>query len=159
MTTLTQDKLKSLLAYDPVTGVFTWLKGKRAGHTTGTLGQQGYVKITVLGKMCAAHRLAWLYVYGYWPTLQIDHINQIRSDNRIDNLRLVTCAQNHQNRRRNTRSASGFLGVTWHKRDKRWQAHIEVNGTAKHLGLFVCLANALRARKQAEQLYHPHRAN
>jgi hypothetical protein len=97
-------------------------------------------------------------MHGYWPTLQIDHINQIRNDNRIDNLRLVTCAQNHQNRRRYTRSTSGFLGVTWHKRDKRWQAHIEINGAAKHLGLFVCLAKALRACKQAEQVYHPYRA-
>ena len=158
MATLTQDELKSLLMYDPASGVFTWVKGKRAGHVTGTTVSQGYVKITVSGKMYAAHRLAWLYIHGYWPPLQIDHINQIRSDNRIDNLRLATCAQNHQNRRRRTRSTSGFLGVTWHKRDRRWQAHIEINGAAKHLGLFVCLAKALRARKQAEQVYHPYRA-
>ena len=157
MTILTQDELKSLLAYDPETGVFTWLTGKRAGHITGTTRCQGYAKITISAKMYSAHRLAWLYVYGYLPTCQIDHINHIRDDNRIFNLRLATSAQNHQNRRRITKSASGFLGVTWHARDVRWQAHIETNGRSRHLGYFKCLAKAILARKQAERTYHPFR--
>ena len=157
MATLTQDELKSLLAYDPETGVFTRLTGRRAGRMTGTTRSYGYAKITISTKMYSAHRLAWLYVHGYFPVCQIDHINHIRDDNRIANLRLATSAQNHQNRRRITKSASGFLGVTWHKRDASWQAHIETNGRSRHLGYFKCLAKALLARKQAEQVYHPFR--
>jgi hypothetical protein len=92
------------------------------------------------------------------PSCQIDHINHVRHDNRIANLRLATSAQNHQNRRRITKSASGFLGVTWHTRDRRWQAHIEASGKSIHLGYFTCLAKALLARKTAEQIHHPFRA-
>jgi len=157
MTQLTQTELKRLVTYDPLTGQFMRIAGKRAGTFTGTVVTNGYVHVYINGQIYKGHRLAWLYTHGNWPKNQIDHINNIRSDNRIDNLRDVTCAINHQNRRRRTNSKSGFLGVTWHKRERKWQAYIEINAKAKHLGLFKCLGQAFRARVTAEKLYHPDR--
>ena len=157
---LTQERLKTLFDYNPITGQFTRkvkIKHRAAGTLVGTPGTRGYLQCSVDGEVHKVHRLAWLYVYGVWPTGQIDHINHVTSDNRIVNLRDVSCAENHQNRARKTKSASGYLGVTWHKRDKRWQAYIELDGKSTHLGLFQNLADAVAARQQAEVLYHPHR--
>jgi hypothetical protein len=157
---LTQTRLHFLFDYSPTTGQFTRkvkIKNQPIGTLVGTQGTGGYLRCSVDGEMYSVHRLVWLYVRGVWPTGQIDHINHITSDNRIANLRDVSCAQNHQNRARKTKSASGYLGVTWHKRDKRWQAQIEVNGKTTHLGVFQDLAAAIAARRQAEVLYHPHR--
>ena len=159
---LTQERLKTLFEYNPDTGVFTRkvkVKHQPAGTVVGTVGTRGYLQCNVDGKPYKMHRLAWLYVYGAWPIGEIDHINHNTSDNRLINLRDVTCAQNHQNRARQTKSASGYLGVTWHKRDKRWQAQIEVDGVSKHLGYYKSLPDALAAREQAERQHHPYRPN
>ena len=159
---ITQERLKSLLTYDPDTGVFTNIAKRKfipAGAAVGSTLTRGYKACMLDGKRYMLHRLAWLYVYGSWPKGQIDHINHITSDNRIANLRDVSCAENHQNRARKTKSASGYLGVTWHKRDKRWQAHIEKDGRAIYLGQFVELSDAVNARINAEPIYHPDRPN
>lgn len=157
MSQLTQTELMRLVTYDPNTGCFTRASGKRFGRAVGSKTSNGYVHVFLAGKTYKAHRLAWLYEYGYWPNGQIDHINHDRADNRIINLRDVTCAANHQNRRRLTKSASGVLGVTWHKRDKQWQAYIETNFKSRHLGYFKCLGAAIRARMTAEIQDHTDR--
>ena len=90
--TLTQKRLKELFYYDPVTGVFTRLHSTsnvKAGRATGNLNTGGHLGFLVDKKMYQAHRLAWLYVHGDWPNSQIDHINGVRTDNRIENLRDV----------------------------------------------------------------------
>jgi len=89
---LTQEKLKELLAYDSETGLFKWCVrvGKRihVGSIAGHLDEiSGYIRITVQGKIYQAHRLAWLYVHGYFPETDVGHINKVRHDNRIENLR------------------------------------------------------------------------
>jgi len=160
---LTQARLKALLHYDPETGVFQWAGRKHGRARNKTVAgcvekRVGYATVGIDGKVYKAHRLAWLYVYGVWPDGVIDHINHKKSDNRICNLRDVTNAQNHQNRARHTKSASGYVGVTWHKRDERWLAHIEVNGRRHHLGYFKDLDAAVEARKAAERVHHPLRA-
>lgn len=160
MRILTQARLKERLHYDPDTGVFTQkvkVKGRDAGSVVGTSGTRGYLQCSIDGRPYKLHRLAWLYIYGVWPTHQLDHINHNTADNRISNLRDVTCAHNHQNRARRTKSASGYLGVTWHKRDKRWLAHIEVDGARRHLGYYSVLSDAVAARIAAERQYHPQR--
>jgi hypothetical protein len=159
---LTQDRLRSLLDYDPEAGVFTrrvTIRHFLAGVVIGTVGTRGYLQCNLDGKPYKLHRLAWLYVHGVWPTGQIDHINHNTSDNRFCNLRDVSSAENHQNRARRTKSKSGYLGVTWHKRDCRWQATIEVAGHSYHLGNFKDLPTAIAARVQAEKRYHPNRPN
>lgn len=158
--TISQIRLKELVSYDPLTGIFTWNIAPRYGAIGNVFGSgtpSGYLLGKLDKRSYRVHRLAWLYMTGHLPLHQIDHINHVRSDNRIANLRDVTCEQNHQNRKRNTCSSSGSLGVGWHKRDKVWQAHIERAGVRLHLGSYRVLEDALIARKNAEFLVHPSR--
>lgn len=157
---LTQDRLKELLQYDADTGVFVYkIKRQRCkvGAVAGTRDNRNYLTCSIDGKLYKLHRLAWLYVYGHWPNDQIDHIDHNPSNNAIANLRDVSCAQNQQNRAHKTKSASGHLGVTWNKRDKRWQAHIELKGKSIHIGNYTDLDVAIIARRQAELKYHTDR--
>lgn len=157
---ITQERLQSLLTYDPDTGIFTSRvrrKTHRIGDKVGVLSGGGYLRCMLDRRGYALHHLAWLHEFGVWPSGQLDHINHDRTDNRIANLREVSCRENHHNRARKTRSASGYLGVTWHKRDQRWQAHIEIDGNAKYLGQYKDLNDAIAARCAAERIYHPSR--
>ena len=136
---ITQERLKELLDYNPETGLFTWLVSKgtrREDGIAGSLHPEGYWQIGIDGKLYKAHRLAWLYMTGEWPKDQIDHINGIRDNNRFINLREATQAENHQNRALNANNVSGYPGVSWHKRDCKWQGHITLDGKQKHLGYF-----------------------
>jgi hypothetical protein len=154
---LTQERLKELLSYDPTTGVFTRkVKHNRCnvGDIVGAGQRNKYLQCSIDNKLYKLHRLAWLYMYDCWPSDQIDHVDHNPRNNAIANLRDVSSAQNHQNRARKTKSASGYLGVTWHKRDKRWQAYIELKGKSIHLGQYSDLDAAIFARKQAELKYH-----
>ena len=154
---LTVEYLRSILHYSPETGVFTWKVRTstrvKAGDVAGSLDGHGYLQIKVCSRLYLAHRLAWLYTYGEWPKDQLDHINRNRLDNRIANLREVTNKQNHQNKSKPSNNTSGHTGVSWHKRDSKWQAQIAHNYKRIHLGFFATMEEALSARKAAEKLY------
>ncbi len=157
---LTAAKLREVLKYESETGHFTWRvrpsNSMRAGDVAGCLSKRtGYWQIRLLGRYCLAHRLAWLYVHGEWPAEEIDHVNRIRSDNRIANLRLATSAENKQNTSLRSDSASGHKGVSWHSRDKRWAAEIKLNGKKHYLGSFTDINDAIAARKAEESRLHP----
>ena len=97
---ITQEELKRIVCYDYADGSFIQLvntKLKKSGEKIGFVRKDGYIYVTVNGKQYLGHRLAWMYCYGHWPKNQIDHINGIRGDNRIENLREATDAQNKQN--------------------------------------------------------------
>lgn len=155
---LTQERLKELLNYNPDTGLFTYAKrrpkvqvGAIAGHKhKGHL----YIQLKVDAKLYLAHRLAWLYVHGVFPDNQIDHINQVRHDNRLINLRQATNAENHQNRTVQKNSTSGHAGVTWSKIWRKWHARISLNGNRIHLGWFVDKDDAIAARNAAKLTLH-----
>jgi hypothetical protein len=151
---LTQAKLKEVLHYDPETGDFTWRKKgeKRAGCTTS----HGYQRIILARKEYKSHRLAWLYVYGEFPKEQIDHINGVRDDNRIKNLRPVSNTENTKNGKRRCTNTSGVTGVCWFKLNKCWGAYINADGKRVFLGLFEDLILAVAARKSAERQYEYH---
>jgi hypothetical protein len=137
---LTVERLKSLLHYDPLSGLFTWLVSPssqvRAGDIAGSIDRRhGYICIGIDGRLHFAHRLAWLYMTGEWPRLRVDHRNTVTGDNRFDNLRDVSQGVNLQNQRR-PRSTNPYLGVAWDKSRGKWVAHIKVDGRQRFLGRF-----------------------
>lgn len=155
---ITADELRSILHYDPLTGVFTHRKsagGRLAGSVAGSVDVDGYIKIGVLKHRYRAHRLAWLYTNGTWPKNQIDHINRNRSDNRICNLRDVTHQQNVQNAGNFCNNTSGRKGVYWNKRDSCWSARFLLGDKYLSLGCFKTFDEAVAARAAAEALYWP----
>lgn len=151
------DYLRSILAYDPDTGVFTRLVrtanrhkiGNVAGHRNGN----GYIRFVVLSKRYYAHRLAWLYVTGDWPVGEIDHIDGNRSNNAISNLRDVSASVNLQNQRfARSDNIHGFMGVS--RSRNRWSAHISINGKKRHIGQFDTADEAHAAYLNAKRLHH-----
>lgn len=129
------DRLRELVCYEPLTGAFSRRvnTGYRGCHKAGSLlhakKPHGYVKFSVDGREYYGHRLAWLYIHGEWPNGLIDHINGIRDDNRIDNLRVVDNSVNLQNRHRATvASKTGVLGVSFCNYRKKYVAQIVANG-------------------------------
>ncbi|AHM86581.1 HNH endonuclease [Klebsiella pneumoniae] len=154
---ITQELLRTLLEYDPQTGIFRWkIKASSSAHPgdiAGCIDGQGYRVIRIYGKNRKAHRLAWLYVYGDEPEV-IDHIDRNRSNNAIENLRAVTFSQNSANRAAKSKNKSGFTGVYWNELGKKWQASIVANGRTHYVGLFATAQEAAKARTEyARQLY------
>lgn len=139
---LTQELLKKYVSYDPDTGYFTSNKGSKysnrnVGDRVGTRHKtKGYRYIVVLGKTYREQRAAFLYMNGFWPKDQVDHINQIKDDNRWCNLREATPAQNCWNRPKYRTNKSGYTGVVWNKDSRKWQVLCRSGGKQVYLGLF-----------------------
>lgn len=160
---LTQELLQEYLTYDPSTGKFFWKRkatkatviGSVAGNVTGQLPDGGYIFIRLFGKAYAAHRLAWLSMYGVLPDKQIDHIDHDRTNNAIHNLREADTHINMKNKSMYQTNKSGYTGVEPH--GLNWKARIGVNGTKVLLGVFATYEEAVAARKAAEKLLSYHR--
>lgn len=155
---VSMDELKSILTYDENTGIFTWLisKGRCAkGSIAGRKNKGGYGHIQINKSDYLTHRLAWFYVYGKWPKYQLDHINGDRNDNRLCNLREVSNSENLQNSKTYRTNTSGFPGVSFDKKDKKWLAYIIVNYKQITLGRFINKDDAIEARKIAKIKLHP----
>ena len=109
-----------------------------AGTKAGTLRNDGYIGIFIKGKYFFAHRILWEMQVGLIPQgLFLDHINGIRDDNRISNLRICTTQENAYNRAKQSNNKSGFKGVCWHKQKQKWVAQIKIDGRNKFLGFFI----------------------
>lgn len=149
--------VRELLAYDPVTGIFSWRRPPRRGVAagpTGCKGKAGYIEIGWRYEKHYAHRLAWLHVYGVWPIGEIDHINGVRDDNRLANLRDVARDVNNQNKRKPaTTNKTGFLGV--HPKRKRFTSQINAGGKTLSLGVFDTPEQAHAAYIEAKRRLHP----
>jgi HNH endonuclease/AP2 domain len=156
---ITAQMVREVLTYDPETGAFLWRVNRRGtarvGTVAGTITPKGYRDIWVGGNNYRAHRLAWLYVYGSWPDGHIDHINQVKDDNRIANLRVATRSENMQNRRMYKNNASGFRGVYKTARG-RWTAKITANGKKRYFGPFDSPEDAYVAYCVAAAELHTH---
>lgn len=158
---LTAERLKELLVYSEETGSFLWRgahsRRVKAGDIAGSVSPKGYIVIGVDKKTYRAHRLAWLYVHGRWPLNDIDHINCIKADNRIVNLREITNAENQQNIKSaiSSNKTSGFLGVSRSANRKKWRATIAINGQDIHLGYFDTPEKASDAYVSAKRKLHP----
>lgn len=150
MKTLTQELLKQQLSYCEQAGQFLRLRtrsGLKREKPTGHIDGAGYCAVYVLGRSYLAHRLAWFYVYGAWPTRLLDHINGNPLDNRIANLRECDSSQNQMNRIAKVNKQAGvrFKGVTLHKQTGKYQAGISSGGKFRYLGLFDREEDAARA--------------
>lgn len=154
---LTQERLMEVLRYDPEIGVFTWVCSPqpkvKTGDVAGYVTTVGYRRIEIDYKLYYASRLAWLYVEGYFPEYEMDHINRIRSDDRWCNLRHVSRQCNLRNRNISKNNTSGVTGVFWNKHDKRWVAKIEITEKLIYLGAFKSKLDAAKARWEAEKKY------
>jgi hypothetical protein len=156
MSTLTQERLKELLHYDPETGVFTWRtsgSGKRANKLAGGYDAYGYICIAVDKVTYKASRLAWLYIEGYIPENLIDHKDRNPKNNKWKNLRHVTNQCNARNQSVRKNNKSGVTGVCWIKRSCKWQSQIRADRKTKYLGEFKTLKEAVQARWNAEIKY------
>lgn len=163
--TLTAETVRQLLDYDIHTGLFRWKTGthpnwrRKVGAVAGGIRKSGYVTIQIYGRNYFAHRLAWLYVNGEWPANIIDHIDNCRSNNAFLNLREANQNQNSHNSGVPKTNTSGFKGVTWDKRKRKWQAAIKVKGKSMFLGLYDQKELAFSAANAARAKYHGDFAN
>ena len=149
----TQRMLQQELTYNPLTGIFSRKAGKNvSGKTMNT----GYHTIMVAGNSYLAHRLAWMYVYGTFPSM-IDHIDGNRANNCIVNLREVSSTENQRNLSIASNNVSGTTGVSFNKQRCKWEAKIQVDGKTTHLGRYLDKEDAILARKQAEVKYDFHK--
>lgn len=130
------------------------------GHIAGCLSKKsGYILIRLEGRLYRAHRLAWLYMTGEWPSEMIDHKDGDRANNRFINLRDARGGQNHHNGRMRKTNSSGYKGVSWSKGAEKWSAQIKVNWVKIHLGLFEDPYEAHKAYVSAAAKYHGEFAN
>jgi len=159
---LTQDYLKELLRYDPLTGTFTWLV-QRSSHTpvgriAGSPEQSGYIQICIHGKKYKAHRLAFLWMTGSIPA-EVDHVNGQKADNSWSNLRPANRWENNQNVRLSKTSKTGFKGVSWHKQRQKFAAKIQFRGKREYLGHYDTPEDAFAAYCAAAKRLHGEFAN
>lgn len=157
------ERIRQWLTYDPLTGVCRWKvdrisgHGKRqavAGQVAGSLSKvHGYVIVTIEGRGIAAHQIAWLLSHGRWPAKFIDHINGVRNDNRLCNLREATHSQNCQNAKLKSTNTTGAKGV-YRSGINSWGARIRHNGTLHNLGIFPSIAEASQAYTRAAERLH-----
>lgn len=133
-----------------------WNAQNAGNETFLTQDDEGYHKGIIWRRYYRAHRVVWLLAYGDWPADQIDHINGVKSDNRLANLRDVNNATNGRNQKRSSRNKSGVTGVFWDNRAQKWGACIMVNGRNKFLGSFTDKSEAAKVRKCAEEKHGYH---
>lgn len=150
--TPSQEWLQHRLFYDSDVGVFTWTENAHytcRGKIVGCPSGSGYLIMVLEGRKFYCHRVAWKYAYGQDAMGYIDHINGVRSDNRISNLRLADCSQNVMNSGLRSDNKCGFKGVSWHDTMKKWRACINVSGVQRVVGYYLTPEEASTAYDQA----------
>jgi len=155
---ITADVVRLIYDYDPQTGFLTHRRGRgraKRNSRAGTVKKNGYRTIRVRGRWFSSGRVAWLHYYGEWPRHQIDHINHVRDDDRIANLRDVPGAVNmHNLGALRSNSTTGVVGVSFNKRQRKYVASVYVGGRCIFLGQFSSLPEAAEARAKGKAQYH-----
>lgn len=163
-TDLTADFVRSVLNYDSETGILSWRERpeyprkwntRYAGKVAGIIQPSGYVYIQVRGRVAySGHRIAWLHFFGENPAAAIDHINGIRSDNRITNLRQASNSDNCCNKAKQRNNKSGFVGVHFDAQHRMWRATINKDGFRHDVGFFADPEIAATARSNFLESIH-----
>jgi hypothetical protein len=146
------ERIRELLDYNPLTGVFIWRNSPSRNVPAGTIAGadcEGYRLIRVAGGRYKGHQLAWLYMTGSWPSSQIDHEDTNRGNNIWTNLRPATNSQNKANAAKRADNKSGYKGVSWYPQTKRWRAGIGFQGRQKTIGYFSSAEKAHAAYCEA----------
>lgn len=170
--------LKQLIDYNPETGVLLWLDrtyssfaaGRYSREATGKAwntryagspalahaNNEGYLMGNLYGRRVSSHRVAWAIYYGEWPQegVEIDHINGVKSDNRICNLRIATRCENRQNIGIQKNNTSGAKGVSWSKCNGSWRVRVMVGKKSRHIGYYADFEEAIQARQDAADKLH-----
>lgn len=133
-------------------------RGKaKAGGDAGRLKSSGYIEIKLFGRSYQAHRVIWEMHHGEIPSnLVVDHINHDRSDNRIENLRVVEQRTNTKNQSMRITNRSGVNGVRWYEARRKFRAEIKVDRKSISLGYYETIIDAKAARMRAEKEYKFH---
>jgi hypothetical protein len=153
---MNQELVKELFVYN--NGALYWnaiilQKPQLYGVRSGTKNARGYRKITVRSKSYMEHRLIFLMFHGFLPDV-IDHINGIKDDNRIENLRAATVQQNQYNANFKSTSKSKIKGVYWEQSTQKWVARIRIHGKVKTLGRFRDVNLADQCCRLAREQHH-----
>lgn len=152
---LTQKELKHHLHYNKRTGIFKWRRPTsncvQKGDVAGCLHNNGYLSIGIKGKEYLLHRLAFLYVKGYFPENHIDHKDRNPLNNRWKNLREVSSRCNRRNSKVYKHNSTGVSGISYNEKQHRWSAYIYINNEQKYLGSFKDFDEAVSYRYAAEQ--------
>ena len=154
---LTADYVRNILEYRPKTGELVWreriARCVHVGDIAGCRDDKGYITVGIHKRIYKAHRLVWLIAYGEWPTGLIDHIDGNKSNNRLDNLRLVNETGNAENvRKPNKRNQSGFMGVVFV--NNRWRTSITAKNKTRYIGTFDTPEEAHQAYLKAKRQLH-----
>lgn len=129
------------------------------GDEAKAIGSVGYKVVGFKGKQYLAHRVIWFLVKGEQPPKILDHINNDKLDNRIENLRGVTQNQNQYNSKIPKNNTSGIKGVSFIKSLNKWRARLRLNNKRIHIGLFTDLEDAANAVRETRQKLHGNYTN
>lgn len=156
---INQEILKLNYSYDEKTGVFTRLVSNNHRYkigqiTSGTMNGHGYLKLTINKKSYLCHRLAWLYKYGHWPNNHLDHINGIKTDNRICNLREATIQQNNFNKKVRIDNKLQAKGIYLIEKTNKYCVRGTIDGKRLHIGHFDNIDDAKKAYENFSKKYH-----
>ena len=165
MLELRYEEVAKLFTYDREAGVLYWKERTRgtirhkyvAGSSKGAKGSDGYSHVRFMGKIHPTHRIIMMLCFGHIPeNAEIDHVNHVRDDNRLCNLRFVTGSENSKNKSVSSRSTTGVTGVCFNKSRNKFEAHIGVNRQVHYLGLYDTLEEAAAARAEANLKFNFH---
>lgn len=161
---VTQERVRELLDYSPDTGRLTWRRdigrriksGQEAGGEHRNLDGKRYRRVSFDGKTYYAHCVIFMWMEGRFPgaDIDVDHKDGDGLNNRWSNLREATDSQNHMNQKLRINSTVGKKGICYDNRRRKWRARIKIEGKDIHLGYFIFLDEAVRARSDAANLYH-----
>lgn len=156
---LTQEQLLDVLHCDPVEGKFYWkipARRRKVGEVAGAMRPDGYVQIQINYELHLVHRLMFLATTGVYPMFEVDHVNRLRSDNRISNLRITTRKENGENLSISKNNTSGYRGVGWDSSRSKWRVQVKHNQKNIFIGRYDNIEDAVIASTEARKSMFTH---